>query len=114
AELETPWAMTSPGQFGIGEDQLAQGRVIADIAGAAADMPVHCRENARLDLGLRHRRARKALEEHLRLVDEARRAVAALEGEMVEEGGLHRRQLALPGDALDGANGFVGEEIGAG
>ena len=77
-------------------------------------MAIHRLENAGLHLGLRHRRAREALDQHLRLVDEARRAVAALEGEMVEKGGLHRRQLAVLRNALDGANALAGEEVGAG
>ena len=49
----------SAGQLRIGEDHLAQCRVVADIAGAAADVAVHRIENARLHLGLRHRRARR-------------------------------------------------------
>src|SRR5262245_54323024 len=77
-------------------------------------MAVHRRQDARLDLGLRRRRAGKALEEHLRLVDEARRAVAALEREVVEEGGLHRRELAVAAGALDGADRFVGKKINRG
>src|SRR6266446_80521 len=86
----------SASQFWIGEDHLAQGSVIADIAGAAADMAVHRLEYARLHLCPRRRSSDEALDEHLRLVDETRRAVAALEGKMVKKRGLHSRKLALP------------------
>ena len=40
----------------------------------------------------RHRRALEPLDQHGRGIDEARRAVAALEAELVEEGLLHRRE----------------------
>ena len=75
----------------------------------------------RFDLGTRHRRACASRSiSTVAAIDEARRAVAALEAEMVEEGLLHRREredLALvvaPGDALDGADALAVEEAGAG
>src|SRR2546430_14298180 len=78
------------------------------------------RGHRRLDLAARHRRAFEPLDQHGGGVDEARRAVPALEAELVEEGLLHRREreeiaLVVPaGDALDGADAFAVEEAGAG
>jgi hypothetical protein len=66
----------SASQLRIGEDHLAQGGVIADIAGAAADVAVHRLNYACLHLCPRRRRSGEGLNEHLRLVDEPRRAVA--------------------------------------
>jgi hypothetical protein len=37
-------------QFRIGEDKLAEGSIVADVAGAAADMAVQRRKDARLPL----------------------------------------------------------------
>ena len=52
------------------------------------------------------------LDQHLRRADEARRAVAALEGERIEEGGLHRRRHAVLRVALDGADRGAVEGLG--
>ena len=81
--------------FGIGQDHIAHGLVIFDVAGAAADMAVE-----RLGDGVsRDRRAppapSPALQQHLALVEEARGAIAALEREMLDEGLLQRRQFAV-------------------
>src|SRR5947209_1665064 len=52
----------------------------------------------------RHRRARQTFQQHLALVEEAGGAVTALEGEMVDEGLLQHRELAVPSVPLDGAD----------
>src|SRR5262245_11683490 len=78
------------------------------------------RGHRRLDLCARYRRALEPFDQHGGGIDEARRAVAALEAEAIEEGLLHRGErddLALvvsPGDAFDGADAFAVEEAGAG
>src|SRR5438105_6242536 len=51
-----------------------------------------------------HRRARQALEQHLALVEEAGGAIAALEGEVADEGLLQHRELAVLGVSLDGTD----------
>src|SRR5262245_66556181 len=78
------------------------------------------RGHRRLDLCARYRRALEPFDQHRGGIDEARRAVAALEAEAIEEGLLHRGErddlaLIVPaGDAFDGADALAVEEAGAG
>src|SRR5262249_61660608 len=90
------------------------------LAGPRPDVRRERRLARALDLGSADRLALQLLEQHGRPGDEARRAVAALEGEVLDEGALDRRQrhdvalLVALGMALDGAHALAGEEVGAG
>ncbi len=76
------------------------------------------RGDGRLHVRAHDGRPLQALEQHGGGIDEARRAIAALEAEALEERLLHRRQrdLALVvalGDPLDGADALAVKEVGA-
>src|ERR1700722_3671361 len=88
----------------IGQDHVADGLVIFDVAGATAQMAVERFENGFLELATRHRLQSQAFQQDLPLVQETRRAVAALKGEMLDERRLQRGQLAILGMAFDGAD----------
>ena len=65
-----------------------------------------------LEIGAGDRRPRQALEKDLALVEKAGRAIAALEGEMLDESLLQGRELAVLRMAFDGANRFAVEACG--
>ena len=57
----------------------------------------------------RHRRSRKALQQDLTFVQESGGAIAALEREVLDEGLLQDRELAVLGVAFHRADGFAVE-----
>ena len=67
---------------GIGKDHRAHRLVVADVAGAAAQMPIERLGDCRLEIAARHRLAFQALEQDLGLVEEPGGAIAALKSEM--------------------------------
>ena len=87
---------------GVGDDLLAGGGLHRpdDVVVAGAPAQVALEPAADLVLG----RLRVVVEQVDRLHDHARRAVAALEGVTLVEGGLHRVQLAVLGEPLDGGD----------
>src|SRR5262245_12887057 len=70
----------------IGENHGADGLVVFDVAGAAAQMTVKRLSNGLLKVRPRHRLLRQTLEQNLALVQESGRTVAALERKMLDEG----------------------------
>jgi len=90
--------------LGIGEDHVADRLVIFDVAGAAADVSVERLSNRLFERGTRHRFFRQTLQQDLGFVQEAGRAVATLEREIVNEGLLKRGELAILRVPLDGAD----------
>ena len=88
----------------IGQDHVAHGLVIFDVAGAAAQVAVERLGNGLLEIGARHRLLRQTLQQNLALVQEARGAIAALERKVLDERLLQRRKLAVLGMAFDGAD----------
>src|SRR5262249_53636823 len=78
------------------------------------------RSHGWLDFSARHRRALEPLDQNRRGVDETRRAVAALEAELIEERLLHGRDCKhVPlfvrlGNALNRADALAVEEACAG
>src|SRR5262249_5740077 len=81
----------------IGLNHGAHGRVIFDVAGAAAQVPVERLGNGLLEVGPRHRISLQTLEQHLAFVQETRSTVATLEGKMRDKRLLQRRQFAVLG-----------------
>ena len=79
--------------FGVGQDHVAHGLVIFDVAGAAAEVAVERLGDQAFEAVARHRRFRQPLEQDLALVQEAGGAVAALEREVLDEGLLQRRTV---------------------
>src|ERR1700738_3869679 len=86
--------------------------MIFDVAGAAAEVAVQRLGNRLLEIGAGDRRLRQALEKDLALVEEARRAIAALEGKIINESLLQRRELTVLRMAFHGANRFAVEACG--
>src|SRR5580704_2952978 len=86
--------------------------MIFDVAGAAAEVTVQRLGNRLLEIGPGDRRLRQALEKDLALVEEARRAIAALEGEIINKSLLQRSELTVLRMAFDGANRFAVEACG--
>src|SRR5262249_62348634 len=66
----------------IGQNHVAYGLVIFDVAGTAAQVSVERLGNGLLEFGPRHRIALQTLEQHLAFVQKTRSTVAALEGKM--------------------------------
>src|SRR5215208_6524600 len=83
--------------------------MIFDVAGTAAQVAVERFGDDLFQVGTHHRLPGQAFEQDLAFVEEARGAVAALKGEVVDECLLQRGQLAVPGVALDGADRFAVE-----
>src|SRR3954454_22733992 len=90
--------------FGIREDHVTHGLMILDIAGAAAEVPVEGFSDGFLQLGACHRLLCQALQQDLALIQEAGGAIAALEREVLDEGFLQDRELAIPGMTFDSAD----------
>src|SRR5215510_990821 len=88
----------------IGQNHVAHGLVIFDVAGAAAQVSVECLGNGLLEFGPRHRIALQTLEQHLAFVQKARGTVAALEGKVRDKRLLQRRQFAVLGKAFNRAD----------
>ena len=84
-----------------------------DVAGAAAEVAVQRLGNRLLEIGPADRRLRQALEKDLALVEEARRAIAALESEIINESLLQRSELTVLRMAFDGAN-YLPSKLAAG
>ena len=78
--------------------------MIFDVSGAAAKVSVERFHDRLLEIGAHDRRSRQALEQDLALVEEARGAIAALEGEVGDEGLLQGRKLAALRMAFDSAD----------
>src|SRR5258708_7069086 len=93
--------------LGICEDHVTNRLMIFDVAGAAADVSVERLSNGLFEFSPRHRRFGEALQQHLALVQEAGRAIAALEREVLDECPLQRCELAILRMPFDGANGLA-------
>src|SRR5690349_16198591 len=76
--------------FGIRQDHIPHGLVVFDVAGAAAEVTVERFGDGAFEIGALHRRLGQALQQNLPLVEEPRGAIAALEGEVPDEGLLQR------------------------
>src|SRR5208337_838390 len=85
-------------EHGLGD--LTKRFVVADIAGAAANM----RTDRLMDRLARDRRRSQSVEKNLGGHDEARRAIAALEREMAQERLLHGQKGASFRNPFDGDN----------
>src|SRR3982751_4582037 len=93
----------------VGQDQVAHGFMVPNVPGAAAQMPVQSLGDGLFEGGARHLLSRETLQQNLRLVHEARCAIAALEGKRFDKRLLQRGQLAVLGMAFDSPNGFAVE-----
>jgi hypothetical protein len=89
---------------GISQYHGANGLVIFDVTGAAAQMTVERFGNRFLKIGARYGLLCQTFEQNLALVEEAGRTVAALKGEVLDERLLQSGKLAIPGMALHRAN----------
>ena len=81
--------------------------MIFDVPGAAAKMTVERLGNGLFKICAGHAFFRQPLEQHLALVEKARGAIAALKGEVLDEGSLQNGELAVLGMAFDGADQFA-------
>jgi len=72
----------------IGQNHLAHRLVIFDVTGAAAEMTVERLGNGLFKICAGHAFSRQPLEQYLTLVEKARGAIAALKGEVINEGFL--------------------------
>src|SRR6187431_1955694 len=95
--------------FGIRQDHIPHRLMVFEVAGAAADMAIERFSDGVFEISALHGRLGQTLQQDLPLVEKARGAVAALEGEVPNEGLLQRREFAISGKPLDRANGFAVE-----
>src|SRR5262249_39569302 len=91
----------------IGENHVAHGLMIFDVAGAAAEVTVERLGDGFLKLGARNAFLFQPLEQDLTFVKKACGAVAALKGKVSDEGFLQDREFAVLGMALYGADRFA-------
>src|SRR5215831_1019085 len=80
------WSLLGRDQAGRLEDDLADGPVVADVAGAAADVLADGLLDRVVDVGLGNRAPPELVEQAVGGHQEARRGIAALKGEVLEEG----------------------------
>jgi hypothetical protein len=79
----------------IGQDHVAHGLVIPDVAGATAQVTVERLGNRLLEIWSRHRLLRQTLQQNLALVEKAGGAISTLKREMLNESFLQNRKLAV-------------------
>ena len=83
----------------VGQNHVTHRLVIPDVTGAAAEVAIERLANGLFKVGARHTFFLQPLEQHLSFVEKARGAIAALESEMLDEGFLQDRKLAVLGMA---------------
>src|SRR5215216_3887637 len=72
--------------FGIRQDHIPHGLVVFDVTGAAAEMAIERFGDGVFEISALHGRLGQTLQQDLPLIEEARGAIAALEGKVPDEG----------------------------